>query len=50
MFSGEEEDDRELLIALDERISLLDGLKDKQKGRQDCIGKAGEDTAESYRI
>ena len=50
MFSGEEEDDKELLIALDEWIGLVDGLKEKQKSRQDYIGKAGEDAVESYRI
>jgi hypothetical protein len=49
-FSGEEYDDRELLIALDEWISLLDSLKIKQKAREDRIGKAGEDTARSKRI
>ena len=49
LFSGEEEDDRELLIALDEWISLLDGLKEKQKNREDRIGKAGEETERSRR-
>jgi len=33
MFSGEEEDDWELLIVLDEWIDLVDGLKEKQKSR-----------------
>jgi hypothetical protein len=49
LFSGEEEDDRELLIALDEWISLLDGLKEKQKDREDRIGKAGKETIRSRR-
>jgi hypothetical protein len=49
LFSGEEEADRELLIALDEWISLLDGLKEKQKNREDRIGKAGEETERSRR-
>jgi len=50
MFSSEEEDDRELLIVLDEWIGLVDSLKGKQKSWWDYIGKAGEDTAESCRI
>ena len=49
-FSGEEEDDRELLIVLDEWISHLDSLKQKQQAREDRIGKAGDETAESKRI
>jgi hypothetical protein len=49
-FSREEEDDREVLIVLDEWISLLDSLKTKQKAREDRIGKAGEDTAQSKRM
>jgi hypothetical protein len=48
-FSGEE-DDRELPIVLDEWISLLDSLKTKQKAREDRIGKAGQDTAQSKRL
>jgi hypothetical protein len=50
MFSSEEEDDKELLIALDKWIGLVNSFKEKQKNQQDCIGKAGEDTTESYRI
>ena len=49
-FSGEEEDDRELLIILDEWISHLDSLKQKHQAREDCIGKGGDETAESKRI
>ena len=49
-FSGEEEDDRELLIVLDEWISLIDSFKSKQKAREDRIGKAGDETAECIRI
>ena len=42
--SGEEEDKKELLIALDEWIDLINGLKEKQKAREDCLGRAAEDT------
>ena len=42
--SGEEEDKKELLIALDEWIDLIDGLKEKQKAREDRLGRAAEDT------
>jgi hypothetical protein len=31
LFSSEEEDDRELLIVLDEWIGLINSLKEKQK-------------------
>jgi len=50
LFSDEEEDDRELLIALDEWIGLLDGLKEKQKDQEDRIGKAGNETVQSRRL
>ena len=46
-FSGEEEDDREFLIAIDEWISLLDGFRKKQEEREVHIGKAKEETRES---
>jgi hypothetical protein len=49
LFSSKEEDDKELLIALDEWISLVDSLKQKQKDQGDRIGKAREETIRSQR-
>jgi hypothetical protein len=49
-YSGEEEDDREFLIAIDEWISLVDSLKERQKAKEARIGKADSETLESKRI
>ena len=48
--SGEEEDEKELLIALDEWIDLINGLKEKQKAREDCLGRVAEDTETSRQL
>jgi hypothetical protein len=50
LFSSEEEDDREYLIAIDKWIRLLNGLKEKQKDREDRTGKARVETVKSRRI